>query len=320
MTGEVSEDYLIQEEGASEEAGTIEVDPETEAALTEAGIEIPGADPTPTEESEELQTEEAETEEAHPQEAAAEETEQPEPPAEEAEFQQPELVEIDGQLHRVEDVLKSRAEANAKIREQGQYLHEYSQIKGAWDQIARDPEGQKIIARLAFPQQAAPEQFAPPTSPEEFDQWAASTHQQNMELRQTVAQQQQAIYSIMAHLENQAVTSKYGDALTELQPYIEQASQMLGEHAQYRTREEIITIAKGLKYDADGAAATTQQQTEKERTELQERHREKVLDASVESANTATNVAPKIVDPSKMGAKELEKHLGTLGVKTVHHD
>jgi hypothetical protein len=321
LTGEPEE--LIPEEDASFDEGTIEVDPSTEAELKAMGIEIPEHDPTATEESEAI------TEEAGTEEAAAEETEQLQPPTEEAAFHQPEYIEIDGQLHKVEDVLKSRAEANGKIREQGHSVQELAQLKGAFEALKQHPDGQRVLIDVAtgrIPQPKGPE--IPMEDAEQFSQWLGSNLPRNLgqfvqaetkPMAEYIQRLEQGLNTVYAYLEGLGIEKKYGD-LEPLNPYLERVNQALGQNAQYRSQEEKILMAEGMRSRETADETAAQQQTEQQKTETETRHRENVLGATVESANNATNVAPKIVDTSKMSAKELEKHLVSQGVKVVHHD
>jgi hypothetical protein len=308
MTGEVSDDYLITEEGASD-AETIEVDPETEAALTEAGIDFGATETPPAEESEE--TIESETEQApeteHPAVEQVEETPEEQP------------LFYGGKYKTQEELENAYREAEREMHAAKQEAQRAASLQNMLDRIGADPEGQKTILRLMQPPQ--PEAPQIPQSPEEFDQWAAQMVQRDQAKDQQLAQLQDGLNRVYAHLENQAVVQKHGDTLTELQPYLEQVNQGLGPQAQYYPQEQKILMAKGLKADADGAVTATQQQTEQEQTELQAKHREKVLGATVEPANNAAKVAPKIVDTSKMTTEEYGKYLtDVLGVKVVSHD
>jgi hypothetical protein len=315
MPEEVEE--LISEEDAAFDEGTIEIDPSTEAELKAMGIEIPGDEVPSTEESEEI--------------AESPEAEAPiveDPPAEPVVEEEKPL--ILGKYKSYDDLEAAHQEAQRRISEDGHIRKQYEQAQTAWDLLRQHPDGPRIISEIMSgrpPQPQTPE--IPLEDSQQFSEWLGSNlpnnlgtfvQHQNRPMQQKLGQVEQTLNTVLAYLENQAVESKYGDTLGELQPHIEGVMHELGPRAQYFQREDIIRLAKGRMYDALQSEQAAQQQTEQQKHETEQRHREKVLSATVESADNATEVAPKIVDTSKMSAKELEKHLRSQGVKIVHHD
>ena len=303
----------VSEEPAQDD-GFVEVDPETEEKLKKAGIELETVDPTDAEDKE-VVVEEPEAEKPVPEEVVEE---QPKPEEQVQVFEQPEYIEIDGQQHKVEDVLKSRAEAANKIREQGQQVAQTQTLQNAFELIMRDPEGAKLVARLSSGQLTTqPQGPQIPSGGEEFGEWlgkdlpanlGAFVQQQNGSLLEEMRRQATVQNSILAQLEGQAIAEKHGD-LEPLQPYLDQISQELGQNAHLMPQEMKILLAKGLKVDSDGAVESVEQKTKEDTLAIETKHREKVMAASVESASNVSTGSAKIIDFDSMTAKQKKEHL-----------
>lgn len=305
--------------------GTVEVDPETARKLDEAGIELESVDPTDTEEAE--KPEESKEVEIEVTDGAVADV-KPEPTPEEGDFQQPELVRIDGQLHKVSDILTSRSEAASKIREQGQIVANAKKVQGALDLVMKDPEGVKLVSRLLSGQPVQPVGPEIPAGQEQFQEWIAQDMQANLgvfvddrnkQVMGEVQRQGQVLNSILAHLEGQVIEKKYD--LEPLRPYLDQITQELGVNAPMIPQEMKILLAEGLKARTDRETTETTEQTEEQKEQLETKHREKVTAASVESASNVTNPVIKVVDYDSMTAAEKKKHLiEKMGVRVAERD
>ncbi len=135
-----------------------------------------------------------------------------------------------------------------------------------------------------------------------------------------LARMQTEMNQVYAYLENQAVEAKHGDTLNDLQPYIQQVTQELGQDARFYPRQRLIQMAAGARALEEMAATATQTQSTEQQAQADKQHRDKVMAASVEPANGATKVAPKVVETSKMNSEELGMLLDSQVVPIVTHD
>jgi uncharacterized phage infection (PIP) family protein YhgE len=313
----VSEDNLFDVDASIEEE-SIEVAPETLAELKEAGVDTSSIEPPSTEESEEIvasETDEAPAEQEHP----------PVEPEGEAQEETPLIA---GKYKTQDDLVKGYEEAQRKLHEQAQSGQRLGELEGAFDVMTKDPEGAKLIMRVMSGQPAQPQGPQIPTG-ELFDEWLGKNLEGNLgqfvdhrsqQIGGEVAQLRAQIGQMYAYLENQATVQRHGDTLNDLQPYIEQVSQELGQNAQYYPREQLILMAEGTRAREAAATTATQEQTTKQQEQAKQDHRGKVIAASVEPANGTAKVAPKIVNTDDMTIDELEAFIISQGAKVVTHD
>lgn len=301
--------HLIDADAPAEDAA--QVDPATEAKLREAGIKVEGMGTPDAEEVKVETTEAPETAEEDPlkQEIAPEE-----------------VPLILGKYKEPEDAYHALEEAQRKITELGQGNAQFAQLQGAFDQIARDPQGAQILARLASGQPAPPTRPDIPTGPQ-FQEWLGQDLQSN--LGQFVGQHIQPmterqgrlegmVNSIYAHLEQQAVKEKYG-TLDGLQPYLERVNQTLGQQAGYYPQEHKVLMARGLKAGDDAAQTASQEQTKQQDKEAKDKHREAAIAAAVETADVTAEPG-RVVDFSKLSTADKRKKLIEMGAVVVHRD
>ncbi len=318
MTGE-PEDNLLNEDASTDTELTaadsddqIEVDPETERQLKEAGIELdtPASEPVET-------IAESET---------VEDSAQDDPPVEPEVEVQEEKPLILGKYKTQADLESAHLEAQNRIRKDGQMRKQFEQLQGAFNQLSQHPDGMKAITEIASGRMGQPQTPQIPQEPEAFSEWMGKNLQGNLgtfvdsrfQTRdQEVAQLRGTVNSMLAYLENQAVTQKHGDTLNELQPYMDRVTQELGPNAQYVPREQIIRMAKGDKYDDDLAQRATTEQTEEEEAKAKEQHRDEALKATVETADVATSPTGRVIDIAKLPIEEQEKALIALGATRV---
>ncbi len=314
MTGE-PEDQLLDEgalddteltaEGSDDQ---IEVDPETERQLKEAGIElgVPASD----------------TAETIAESATVEASQEEHPPVEpEVEEEKPLIM---GKYKDYPALEAAHLEAQRRISEDGQMRKQFEQQSAAFNQISQHPDGAKAISDIMSGRNVGQQTQAPeiPQEPEAFNEWMGKNLQGNLgtfvdsrfQTRdQEVAQLRGTVNSMLAYMENQAVTQKHGDTLNELQPYMDRVTQELGANAQYVPREQIIRMAKGDKYDDDLAQKATTEQTDVELAKAKEKHREQALKATAETADVASSPGGRVIDIASLSEEEQVKALVALG-------
>jgi hypothetical protein len=208
-----------------------------------------------------------------------------------------------------------------------QQLSQSQQAVDIVNQLMQRPDGQQLLMSMVNgqpyqPPQAKPTAEIPGMDDPEFFDWvgkspknlAAFVQQQSNPYTDRIEQQDQTIKSILGFLEQEAVEKKYGGQMKELSPFLQQVDQQLGQNAQYYPVDQRMLMARGLQAEqatATASADTLQKQTEQDQID---RHRDKVLAETVETANT-TAKTESVVNFSKLNAKQMRAALIQAGVK-----
>ena len=281
----------------------VEIDDETQAKLDKAGITIEDQTETPATEEETQEVDGSETApiEEHPLSEPAVEEEQP---------------LIFGKYKTIEEAERGYTEAVGKLTQTSQQLSQAQEARALVNQLMQRPDGQQALMAVASGQPYQQPQPKPtveiPNDPTEFYDWlgqspnnmATYIQHQNRPLVEENQGLKQTVGSILGYLEQQVVKEKYGDQLKELAPFLEQVDQELGPNAQYYQVEHRMRMARGLQAEQAMSQQTQQTQQKQVEQEQMDRHRQKVMAETVETANTTAKPG-KVIDFNKMTAKQM---------------